>query len=182
MKKLAVFCFPFPLFFLPHIFHLSFVRALFYFYFEAKIKIYIYVFIRSFCMQSCSKQSEVIVWVEWRIPFVRMTTQISNEKSMIFFTTQYFFLFTIHWKTSQLNRFPFFPFVLKWHAEKFLVGWLWNIVIGGFARKRVSVCGFLFYSKRHSINVENPIPNSNFIEIIDLKKLFQIDSSLRFWE
>lgn len=99
-----------------------------------------------------------------------------------FFTTQYFFLFTIHWKTSQLNRFPFFPFVLKWHAEKFLVGWLWNIVIGGFARKRVSVCGFLFYSKRHSINVENPIPNSNFIEIIDLKKLFQIDSSLRFWE
>lgn len=182
MKKLVVFRFSFPLFFLPHIFHLSFVRALFFLFWSENKNIYLCI--HSFILYAILLQtvrSHCVSGVAYTIcPYDYANFQWKIDD--FFFTTQYFFLFTIHWKTSQLNRFPFFPFVLKWHAEKFLVGWLWNIVIGGFARKRVSVCGFLFYSKRHSINVENPIPNSNFIEIIDLKKLFQIDSSLRFWE
>lgn len=106
-------------------------------------------------------------------------------KSLIFSTT-IFLCFYDSLKNFTTQSFPFFPFVLKWHAEKFLVGWLWNIGIGRFARKcvRVFFWVYLLHSKRHSINVENSKPNFYFIEIIGTKKksalfeTFDIASSL----
>lgn len=116
---------------------LSFVLLFF-----LKTNVYVYMYSFDCCfLQYCSKQSKVIVRVAHHLSVWLRKFPMKNRW---FFHHNIPLDFTIHWKTSQLNRFPFFSFVLKWHAEKFLVDWLWNIVIGGCARKWGLFLFFLF--------------------------------------
>lgn len=167
-----VFCFPFSLF-CPLTFSVFLCSILsFFIFFGAKIKMYMCVCIHSFILCAILLQTVRSHCVSSICPYDYANFQWKIDD----FLPQYFFLFYDSLKNFTTQSFSFFSICLEMTCGKFLVGWLWNIVIGGYVRC-VCVCesvfGFLRYSKRHSINVENPIPSSHFIEIIDLKKIVQ---------
>lgn len=109
MKKLVVFRFSFPLFFLPHIFHLSFVRALFFLFWSENKNIYLCIHsfilyaillqtVRSHCVSGVAYTICPYDYAnfQWKIDdFFYHTIFLSFYDSLKNFTTQSFSFFSI---------------------------------------------------------------------------------------